>query len=157
MTGRSAEGARIAAACETHPQLLLDNQLCFPLYAASRAITRRYTPLLSELDLTYTQYITMLALWERDGVTVNELGGRLLLDSGTLTPLLKKLESRGLIARARDAADERRVIVSLTDAGHDLRERAAGIPLEMQGCLDLDPADAAELKRLLKKVLAGLA
>ena len=145
-----------AALCGPYPELLLDNQLCFPLYAASRAITRRYTPLLRELDLTYTQYITMMALWERDGVTVNELGGRLFLDSGTLTPLLKKLEGRGLIVRARDADDERRVIVSLTDEGRGLRERAATVPLAMMGCLDLEPADAQELKRLLGKVLAGL-
>ncbi|MDY4041781.1 MAG: MarR family winged helix-turn-helix transcriptional regulator [Collinsella sp.] len=151
-----APEAAAAPLCGPHPELLLDNQLCFPLYAASRAITRRYTPLLRELDLTYTQYITMMALWERDGVTVNELGGRLYLDSGTLTPLLKKLEGRGLIIRARDEADERRVIVSLTDEGRDLRLRAASVPLAMMGCLDLDPADAQELKQLLGKVLAGL-
>lgn len=157
MQERRADAAGAGAPVRgPRPELLLDNQLCFPLYAASRAITRRYAPFLSELDLTYTQYITMLALWERDPSTVGELGRRLLLDSGTLTPLLKKLEERGLIMRDRDAADERRVIVSLTDEGRDLRERAAGVPLAMMACLNLDPADVLELKRLLGEVLATL-
>ena len=111
--------------------LLLDNQLCFALYSTSLAMTRIYKPLLDELGLTYPQYLAMLTLWERDGLMVSELGERLHLDSGTLTPLLKRLESGGLISRIRDVADERRVHVRLTAAGRRLKARAAKIP----GCI----------------------
>ena len=111
--------------------LLLDNQLCFALYSASLAMTRLYKPLLDELHLTYPQYIAMLALWERDGLMVSELGERLSLDSGTLTPLLKRLETLGLVARIRDVQDERRVHITLTPAGRKLKTRAAKIP----GCI----------------------
>ena len=108
--------------------LLLDNQLCFALYSASLAMTKLYKPLLDELGLTYPQYLVMLALWERDGVMVSDLGQRLHLDSGTLTPLLKRLEATGLVSRLRDAADERRVLVHLTAAGRRLKTRAAKVP-----------------------------
>lgn len=108
--------------------LLLDNQLCFALYSASLAMTKVYKPLLDELGLTYPQYLAMLALWERDGLSVSELGGKLFLDSGTLTPLLKRLEAQGLVARIRDAADERRVHITLTPAGRKLKQRAAKVP-----------------------------
>ena len=111
--------------------LKLDNQLCFAVYSASLAMTRLYKPLLEKLGLTYPQYLVMLVLWERDGVPVAELGERLSLDSGTLTPLLKRLEAGGLVARIRDTADERRVHVSLTAAGRKLKARAAEVP----GCL----------------------
>jgi len=111
--------------------LKLDNQLCFAVYSASLAMTRLYKPLLDNLGLTYPQYLVLLVLWERDGLTVSELGGRLSLDSGTLTPLLKRLEASGLVARIRDTADERRVHVSLTAAGRRLKARAAEVP----GCL----------------------
>ena len=110
------------------PQLLLDHQLCFAMYAASLAMTRRYQPLLTELGLTYPQYIALLALWEQDDVTVSALGERLALDSGTLTPLLKRLESGGNIQRLRDAADERRVRIRLTSQGRALRDKAEAIP-----------------------------
>ena len=113
------------------PQLLLDHQLCFSLYAASLAMTRRYQPLLTELGLTYPQYIALLALWEHDDVTVSALGDRLALDSGTLTPLLKRMETSGWVTRERDAADERRVRVRLTPAGRALRERAQHIPTSL--------------------------
>ena len=113
------------------PQLLLDHQLCFSLYAASLAMTRRYQPLLTELGLTYPQYIALLALWEHDDVTVSALGDRLALDSGTLTPLLKRMEASGWVTRERDAADERRVRVRLTPAGRALRERAQHIPTSL--------------------------
>ncbi len=113
------------------PQLLLDHQLCFSLYAASLAMTRRYQPLLAELGLTYPQYIALLALWEHDDVTVSALGDRLALDSGTLTPLLKRMETSGGVTRERDAADERRVRVRLTPAGRALRERAQHIPTSL--------------------------
>src|SRR6478672_7055037 len=108
--------------------LLLDNQLCFALYSASLAMTKLYKPLLDELGLTYPQYLVMLVLWERDGLMVSELGERLSLDSGTLTPLLKRLEANGLVARIRDVADERRVHVSLSAAGRRLKARAAAVP-----------------------------
>jgi DNA-binding MarR family transcriptional regulator len=111
--------------------LLLDNQLCFALYSASLAMTRLYKPLLRDLGLTYPQYLAMLVLWERDGSTVSELGDRLNLDSGTLTPLLKRLEASGLVSRQRDAEDERRVHVRLTADGRKLKKRAARIP----GCV----------------------
>ena len=108
--------------------LRLDNQLCFAVYSTSLAMTRLYKPLLEKLDLTYPQYLVMMALWERDGVMVSELGMQLSLDSGTLTPLLKRLEGAGLVGRLRDVADERRVRVTLTPAGRVLKERAFGLP-----------------------------
>ncbi len=115
----------------TDQALLLDNQLCFPLYSTSLAMTKLYKPLLDELGLTYPQYLAMLVLWEQDGLMVSTLGERLYLDSGTLTPLLKRLEAAGLLARIRDAADERRVHITLTTAGRQLKRRAAKIP----GCI----------------------
>ena len=111
-----------------NPALLLDNQLCFALYSASLAMTKLYKPLLNALGLTYPQYLVMLVLWERDGLMVSELGERLFLDSGTLTPLLKRLEASGLIARIRDVQDERRVHITLTQAGRMLKTEAAQIP-----------------------------
>ena len=115
----------------TDPMQLLDNQLCFAVYSASLAMTRLYKPLLEKLGLTYPQYLVMLVLWERDGLMVSELGDRLSLDSGTLTPLLKRLEVNGFVARIRDIRDERRVHITLTAAGRRLKARAAGVP----GCL----------------------
>ncbi len=112
----------------SNPALLLDNQLCFALYSTSLAMTKLYKPLLEKLALTYPQYLVMLVLWERDGLMVSELGERLFLDSGTLTPLLKRLESASLIARIRDVQDERRVHVTLTAAGRALKTQAANIP-----------------------------
>lgn len=108
--------------------LQLDNQLCFAVYSASLAMTKLYKPLLDKLQLTYPQYLVMLVLWERDGLMVSELGERLFLDSGTLTPLLKRLEANGFVARIRDVGDERRVHVSLTAAGRKLKARAASVP-----------------------------
>jgi MarR family transcriptional regulator, organic hydroperoxide resistance regulator len=113
---------------ESNPALLLDNQLCFALYSTSLAMTKLYKPLLETLGLTYPQYLVMLVLWERDGLMVSELGERLFLDSGTLTPLLKRLESASLIARIRDMQDERRVHITLTAAGRALKTQAAEIP-----------------------------
>lgn len=115
----------------TDELLKLDNQLCFAVYSASLAMTRLYKPLLEKLHLTYPQYLVMLVLWERDGRMVSELGAELSLDSGTLTPLLKRLEANGLVARLRDVADERRVHITLTAAGRKLKARAASVP----GCL----------------------
>jgi DNA-binding MarR family transcriptional regulator len=129
--------------------LLLDNQLCFALYSASLAMTKLYKPLLDELGLTYPQYLAMLALWERDGLMVSELGERLFLDSGTLTPLLKRLEAAGLVARIRDVQDERRVHISLTAAGRKLKARAQKIP----GCvLAASQCSIPELMQLTRQV-----
>ena len=120
-----------ARSLSTDEALLLDNQLCFALYSTSLAMTKLYKPLLEELGLTYPQYLVMLVLWEGDGLMVSELGQRLCLDSGTLTPLLKRLEASGLVSRMRDAEDERRVHIHLTAAGRRLKARAAKVP----GCL----------------------
>ena len=133
--------------------LKLENQLCFPLYACSREVIRRYKPFLDELGLTYTQYIAMMVLWEEERLSVTELGEKLYLDSGTLTPLLKKLEARGLITRVRSVEDERRLIVALTPAGEALRERALDVPAKIASCATLDPGDATELYRILYKML----
>ena len=137
----------------TYDALKLDNQLCFPLYACSREIIRQYKPFLDEIDLTYTQYIVMMVLWERKAVTVKELGDCLYLDSGTLTPLLKKMEAKGLLSRARSAQDERNLIVTITEAGEALKERAVRVPGLMAQCSPLEPQEAMTLYRLLYKML----
>lgn len=130
---------------DNNETLKLDNQICFAFYACSREITKLYRPILEELDLTYTQYVTMLALWEQDHVTVTELGNKLYLDSGTLTPLLKKLEAAGHITRTRDRNDERSVIVELTEQGKALKENAVGIPAQLACKLDVRQEEAAVL------------
>lgn len=133
--------------------LKLENQLCFPLYACAREIIKLYKPFLDKLDLTYTQYITMMVLWEQGQLTVKELGCRLYLDSGTLTPLLKKLEEKGLVNRRRSTADERNLIVSITPAGEALKEQALYIPGEMAKCVRLSSEEALALYNLLYKML----
>ena len=133
--------------------LRLENQLCFPLYAASREIIRLYRPHLEALDLTYTQYITMMVLWEEREISVKQLGKRLYLDSGTLTPLLKSLEAKGYVTRTRSDSDERVVLVRLTEAGQALQERALSVPEGMRSCVHLSPEEAAVLYKLLYKLL----
>ena len=135
--------------------LKLKSQLCFPLYACSKEIIRRYKPFLDEVDLTYTQYITMMALWENESMNVRELGLALFLDSGTLTPVLKKLENKGYLERNRSKEDERNLIVSVTEKGWKLREEALSIPQSMSSCVNLEPQEAAELYRLLYKILGA--
>ena len=137
--------------------LLLDNQLCFALYSASLAMTKVYKPLLDELGLTYPQYLVMLALWERDGVAVSELGQRLRLDSGTLTPLLKRLEAAGLIARLRAVEDERRVHLTLTAAGRRLRARAEKVPSCVLQAADCSVSELVELTRQVQQLRDRLA
>lgn len=143
---------------DSHPELSLDNQLCFSLYRASRAVTRAYQPLLKELGLTYPQYITMLALWEHDRPRgMHELVRDLRLDSGTLTPVCRRLEQAGLLTRQRDTADERRLIITLTDKGSALREQAAEIPTKI-ACMYRDSGiDPVLLKRELDNLSALLA
>ncbi|MEN6539053.1 MAG: MarR family transcriptional regulator [Mizugakiibacter sp.] len=136
--------------------LHLDQQLCFALYNASRAMTAAYRPLLEPLGLTYPQYIAMLALWQRDHVSVGELGEALLLDSGTLTPLLKRLEQAGLVSRRRRRSDEREVEIALTAAGRALRRRAAGIPERMLCRTGMAPADFIRLRDALGALAARL-
>ena len=138
---------------KNYDALKLENQLCFPLYACSREVIKLYKPYLDELDLTYTQYIAMMVLWEHKAVTVKELGQYLFLDSGTLTPLLKKMEAKGLLSRKRDHEDERSLVVSLSDAGEALRDRAVDVPVKMAQCMRLQPEEAKELYRLLYKLL----
>ena len=133
--------------------LKLENQLCFPLYAAARETVRLYRPFLDELNLTYTQYIALMVLWEEGAVSVKELGDKLYLDSGTLTPLLKSMESKGLVKRARSEKDERRLIVTLTEEGERLKEKAVEVPLKIAGCFDLSEEEAAFLYIILRKML----
>ncbi|MBQ4062527.1 MAG: MarR family transcriptional regulator [Christensenellaceae bacterium] len=141
---------------DRYDALKIENQLCFPLYACSREIIRQYKPLLDELELTYTQYITMMVLWERGSVNVKTLGDVLYLDSGTLTPLLKKLEQKGLVDRKRSSEDERNLIVTITDKGEELRKKAAAVPEKMANCLNIDPNEAAMLYSILYKILRGI-
>lgn len=138
---------------EKYEALKLDNQLCFPLYACAKEIVRRYKPFLDDIDLTYTQYIAMMVLWEEKEINVKDLGGRLYLDSGTLTPVLKRLEQKGLISRQRDDKDERVLIASITQEGEALKEKAVEIPYKMAGCVKLDVQEAKELYEILHKLL----
>ena len=135
--------------------LKLDNQLCFPLYAASKEIIRRYKPVLDKLDITYTQYLVLLVLWEQDNVLVKDLGSRLYLDSGTLTPLLKKLESKGYIVRNKGQDDEREVYISLTELGHSIKKEAYNVPMTIGSCVKLSKEEATMLYTLLYKILRG--
>lgn len=137
-------------------ELKLENQLCFPLYACAKEVVRRYKPFLDALDLTYTQYIAMLVLWEHREVSAKVLGQHLYLDSGTLTPLLKKLEQKHYITRRRDANDERNLLISLTPQGMALREQALEVPKKMCACMALPKEEADALGELLRKLLAEL-
>ena len=133
--------------------LKLENQICFPLYACSKEIVKRYTPFLEEIDLTYTQYITMMVLWEHKEMNVKELGRHLYLDSGTLTPVLKKLEQKGYVTRKRDTRDERVLNVAVTDSGMELREKAVCVPEKIGGCVNLELEEALQLQKVLQKIL----
>lgn len=137
----------------TYDALKIENQICFPLYACSREIIKQYKPYLDEIDLTYTQYIVMMVLWEKKTLNVKELGECLFLDSGTLTPLLKKMEAKGLLTRKRSAQDERNLIVTITDAGEKLKKKALTVPENMMKCSNLEPEEAATLYQLLYKML----
>ncbi len=136
--------------------LKLENQLCFPLYACAKEVVRKYKPLLDSIDLTYTQYITMMVLWEKKEMNVKEIGEQLFLDSGTLTPLLKKLESKGFVTRTRSEEDERSIRVTITPEGEALKEEACKVPGEIGQCVDLSPEEAQTLYQLLYKVLGSI-
>ena len=136
--------------------LKLENQICFPLYACSKEIVRRYKPYLDELDLTYTQYIAMMVLWEKGKCSAKELGEKLYLDSGTLTPVLKSLEKKGFVKRLRSADDERQLLVEITSEGEELKERAAEIPAKVASCVNLAPEEVQNLYKTLYKILGSL-
>ncbi len=133
--------------------LTLKNQLCFPIYLCAKEIINKYTPMLEEIDLTYTQYIVMMYFWEKKESNVKELGKTLILDSSTLTPLLKKLETKGFITRTRSKTDERNLDIKITKKGMDLRDKALSIPKEMGKCIDLTEEEALTLYKLAYKVL----
>ena len=139
-----------------YDKLKLENQLCFPLYAASKGIVRHYKPFLDKLDMTYTQYIAMMVLWEHKKLTVKELGEYLYLDSGTLTPLLKTMEKKGWVERNRSKEDERVLNVTITKQGEALREQALSVPEQMAGCVHLKQEEIAQLYQLLYKILDNL-
>ncbi len=141
---------------EKYESLKLGKQLCFPLYACSKEIIRKYKPYLDDIDLTYTQYITMMVLWEKHTVNVKTLGECLYLDSGTLTPVLKKLESKGYITRVRSSEDERNLVVSITDEGVALRDKALSIPDAMGSCVQLTAEEAGVLYKLLYKIIGNV-
>ena len=133
--------------------LKLENQLCFPLYACAKEVVRRYMPLLEPLGLTYTQYLAMMVMWEHKSISVKDMGRLLYLDSGTLTPMLKKMEKAGLISRRRSEKDERMVIVSITERGEALQEKVAEIPSKIAECVTLDNDEAMQLYTLLHKLM----
>ncbi len=141
---------------ENFDALKLENQLCFPLYACSKEIIRNYKPYLDELDLTYTQYIAMMVLWDKKEMNVKTLGENLFLDSGTLTPVLKKLESKGYIKRTRSKNDERNLLVSITPEGEALKNMAKSIPEKIGSCIKLSENDAKELYRLLYMIIENI-
>ncbi|MBQ8781112.1 MAG: MarR family transcriptional regulator [Oscillospiraceae bacterium] len=136
--------------------LKLKNQICFPLYAASREVIKQYRPYLDAINLTYTQYIAMMVFWEEKSISVKALGKRLFLDSGTLTPVLKSLEAKGYVRRSRSAEDERVLIAEITDEGEKLRELAKSVPESVAGCVKLEPDEAMKLYELLYKILSAL-
>lgn len=136
--------------------LKLENQICFPLYACAKEVVKKYKPFLDEIELTYTQYIAMMVLWEKKTVNVKTLGECLYLDSGTLTPLLKKMEKKGLVVRERSSEDERNLNVTITGQGEALKEKAVTIPVKMGQCINLNPEDAKTLYRILYQLLRQL-
>jgi len=139
-----------------YDSLKLENQLCFPLYACAKEITRHYRPFLDKIDLTYTQYIVMMVLWEENEINVKRLGEKLFLDSGTLTPLLKSLEAKGYLTRSRSKTDERNLDVKITNLGLELRDKAVDIPKSMGSCINLTPEEAQVLYKVLYKILGTL-
>lgn len=141
---------------DRYDSLKLENQLCFPLYACAKEVVRKYKPFLDGIDLTYTQYIAMMVMWDRKEVNVKELGEYLYLDSGTLTPVLKKLESKGYISRKRSKNDERNLVVKLTPSGEELKEKALQIPEQMRQCININETEFASLYKLLYGMLKSM-
>lgn len=138
---------------DKYDSLKLENQICFPLYACSKEVVKKYKPFLDKLDLTYTQYITMMVMWEKNSISVKDLGEKLYLDSGTLTPVLKTLEQKNYVSRQRSKEDERLLIVTITDEGLALREKALDVPVQMSSCIKISPEEAKQLYTILYKLL----
>lgn len=147
------KGRRIMS--DKYEGLKLKNQLCFPLYVCAKEVVKKYKPFLDEIDLTYTQYITMMVMWEHKEMNVKELGNFLFLDSGTLTPVLKKLEQKGYLTRERSKADERVLNVTITEEGEQLKEKAVEIPAQIGQCVPLEPEEAMQLYGILQKLLGN--
>lgn len=145
-----------SVADEKYACIRLDNQLCFPLYACAKEVVRQYRKPLEALHLTYTQYLVMMVLWEHGTLSESELGNKIHLDSGTLAPLLKRLEKSGYILRSRPENNERKLFVTLTEQGERLKEKATSVPYAMTGCLDLTQTELVQLKALLNKALTGM-
>lgn len=141
---------------DRYESIRLKNQLCFPLYACSKEIIRQYRKPLEKLGLTYTQYVVMMVLWEDGGMTEGDLGKKVYLDSGTLAPLLKRMEKQGIINRVRPDDNERKLFISLTEKGEAMKEQALDVPKAMNGCIDLPEDELRELKRLLDKAVSGM-
>lgn len=141
---------------DKYDALKLENQLCFPLYVCAKEVVKAYKPYLDKLDLTYTQYITMMAMWEHKELLVKELGGYLYLDSGTLTPLLKRLEEKGYVSRKRSEKDERDMVVTVTEEGERLKEKAVSVPEKLAACVSIDPQKAGELYKILYEIIGRL-
>ncbi len=141
---------------EEYSKLKLKNQICFPLYLCSKELIRRYTPLLNDLNLTYTQYVVMMYFWEKEKSSLKRLSNMILLDSGTLTPVLRKLEDKGYLKRSRSSKDERNLMVKITEEGRKLKEKAVNIPDEISKCLKLSEKDAKSLYMLCYKALFNL-
>lgn len=141
---------------DRYESIRLKNQLCFPLYACSKEIIRQYRKPLEKLGLTYTQYVVMMVLWEDGGMTEGDLGKKVYLDSGTLAPLLKRMEKQGIINRVRPDDNERKLFISLTEKGEVMKEQALDVPKAMNGCIDLPEDELKELKRLLDKAVSGM-
>lgn len=139
-----------------YAELKLENQLCFPLYVCSKEVVKLYRPFLAEIDMTYTQYIAMLVLWEKNLISVKDLGTKLYLDSGTLTPVVKSLEAKGYVRRYRSTDDERVLLIELTEEGRGLQQKALNVPRRVAGCLRIEPEDAVTLYKLLYKVLDNI-
>lgn len=142
---------------DKYESIRLRNQLCFPLYLCAKEVTRRYGPFLDELDLTYTQYVVMMYLWEQEHCSVREMGDALMLDPSTLTPLLKKLEGKGYITRTRSETDERSLNIGLTEEGTALKDKALSVPEQMKCCIGLTPEEGAQLGGLIMKILTNIA
>ena len=146
----------MTSASRSDPKLLFNNQICFPLYSAANAVVRAYRPLLKELGITYLQYMVLMLLWQESKLNVKELGERLRLDSGTLTPLLKRLEGKGLVTRSRSQVDERVRIISITQQGLALKDKARDIPTKLACTIGLSKAQGKEFKALCEQLLAAL-
>ena len=156
LKGEGRKGIRAVSTESKYERIRLKNQLCFPLYACAKEVVRQYREPLEQLGLTYTQYVVMMAFWEFGGMSEKELGEKVRLDSGTLAPLLKRLEKQGYVRRGRPEGNERLLLITLTEAGEALKEEAVGVPDAMKGCIDLPDEELRELKKLLDRALSKM-